>query len=414
MKKYKIRLVLIFTFLLFIIGCSPKNPEVPEEPSPNPVEEEPSREEETPEVDEIQEILNKMTLEEKVGQLLLVGFEGTEANEKSKYYIEDLAVGGLIFFTRNIQSKEQVNSMVKDFNELSKIPLLLGIDEEGGLVSRLPGEYTKLPAAVKLGNKNDTNLGFEYGKLLGNRVKSLGLNLNFAPIMDIHSNPSNPVIGNRAFGTDPDLVSKIGLSVAEGIRSRNVIPSIKHFPGHGDTSTDSHIELPLIDKSLEELLDFELIPFKKSIDEEIEMIMSAHILIPSIDSQYPATLSKRILGDLLRDELGYQGVIISDDMTMGAIINNYSLEEASIDFLKAGGDILLVCHGAENPDLVFNQILESVEDGVLSVEEIESKVYRILELKSRYLNMEDNKIDIEDLSVEDLNLEAESIIKRLK
>ena len=407
MKKLNKRLISITIILLLIVGCTPQNQGPPNEPNPNPVEEPPI--DEPIEVDKIQEQLDNMILEEKVGQLLIVGFEGTELNDNTKAYIQDLEVGGLIFFGRNIQSKDQVTALVEDIKDISNIPLLLAIDEEGGIVSRLPEEYKRLPDSMDIGNTRDTDLALEYGELLGNRVGSLGLNLNFAPVMDIHSNPSNPVIGKRAFGTTAEMVSEMGISVAKGIKNTNVIPSIKHFPGHGDTSTDSHIELPIINKSLDDIRDFELIPFREAIEEDIEMIMSAHILIPSIDEEYPATLSQRILGDLLRDEMGYEGIIISDDMTMGAIVNNYSLEGASIDFLQAGGDILLVCHGADHPRLVFDKIMESIENEELTIEEIDDKVYRILKLKDRYLNEESIHINIEKL-----NATAEDIINRIK
>ena len=412
MKKSYKRLIFITIILLFILGCSSQEQEPEDKVNPAP-EDVPSTDQpvEPPilEIDEIQEQVDKMTLEEKVGQLLIVGFEGIELNDITREYIEELGVGGLIFFTRNIESKEQVTTLVQDINDISDIPLFLAIDEEGGKVSRLPREFIKLPDSIDIGNTKDYDLAFEYGKLLANRVKSLGLNLNFAPVMDIHSNPNNPVIGKRAFGTRPEIVSEMGIQLANGIRSVNIIPSIKHFPGHGDTSTDSHMELPIIDKTIDELREFELIPFNKAIKEDIEMIMSAHILIPSIDEEYPATLSKKLLADILRDEMGYRGIIISDDMTMSAIIDNYSLEEASIDFLQAGGDIILICHGVENPSLVFDKIMENIESKELTVEEIDEKVYRILELKNRYLNDE-----IIDINIEDLNTAAEDIISRLK
>ncbi|MFY9214055.1 MAG: beta-N-acetylhexosaminidase [Tissierellaceae bacterium] len=364
------------------------------------------------EEDKIQDKLDSMTLEEKAGQLLIVGFKGTFLNDRTKSYINDLKVGGLILFDRNIESKGQIIGLVEEIkgsNAEEDIPLFLCIDEEGGSISRLPKEYRRLPDPFQIGETNDVDISFQFGQLLGNRVKGLGLNLNFAPVLDIHSNPDNPVIGKRAYGTNPERVSDIGLEVAKGIRNSSIIPAVKHFPGHGDTSTDSHLELPIIDKSLEELRNFELIPFEDAIENNIEMIMMAHILLPSLDKDYPATLSKKIVHDLLRDEMGYEGVIVSDDMTMGAIVNNFTLEDACIDFLKAGGDILLVCHGEDNPRIVFDKIIEAVEIGELSMEEIDEKVYRILELKDRYL-----KVGNVDLNLEELNNMAEEIKNRVK
>lgn len=364
------------------------------------------------EEDKIQDKLDSMTLEEKAGQLLIVGFKGTFLNDRTKSYINDLKVGGLILFDRNIESKGQIIGLVEEIkgsNAEEDIPLFLCIDEEGGSISRLPKEYRRLPDPFQIGETNDVDIAFQFGQLLRNRVKGLGLNLNFAPVLDIHSNPDNPVIGKRAYGTNPERVSDIGLEVAKGIRNSSIIPAVKHFPGHGDTSTDSHLELPIIDKSLEELRNFELIPFEDAIENNIEMIMMAHILLPSLDKDYPATLSKKIVHDLLRDEMGYEGVIVSDDMTMGAIVNNFTLEDACIDFLKAGGDILLVCHGEDNPRIVFDKIIDAVEIGELSMEEIDEKVYRILELKDRYL-----KVGNVDLNLEELNNMAEEIKNRVK
>lgn len=364
------------------------------------------------EEDKIQDKLDSMTLEEKAGQLLIVGFKGTFLNDRTKSYINDLKVGGLILFDRNIESKGQIIGLVEEIkgsNAEEDIPLFLCIDEEGGSISRLPKEYRRLSDPFQIGETNDVDIAFQFGQLLGNRVKGLGLNLNFAPVLDIHSNPDNPVIGKRAYGTNPERVSDIGLEVAKGIRNSSIIPAVKHFPGHGDTSTDSHLELPIIDKSLEELRNFELIPFEDAIENNIEMIMMAHILLPSLDKDYPATLSKKIVHDLLRDEMGYEGVIVSDDMTMGAIVNNFTLEDACIDFLKAGGDILLVCHGEDNPRIVFDKIIDAVEIGELSMEEIDEKVYRILELKDRYL-----KVGNVDLNLEELNNMAEEIKNRVK
>lgn len=402
MNKLNKLLILIMIILLLTIGCTPQNQAPTDETNPDPVEEP------IDEIDEIQERLDNMTLEEKVGQLLIVGFEGTELNDNTKALIEDIGVGGLIFFGRNIESKYQVKALVEDIKEISNIPLFLAIDEEGGKVSRLPQEYKRLPDSFDIGSTNDTDLAFTYGELLGNRVKSLGLNLNFAPVMDIHSNPNNPVIGKRAFGNTVEVVKEMGMQVANGIRSTSVIPSIKHFPGHGDTSTDSHKELPIINKTLDELMDFELNPFKAAINEDIETIMIAHILIPSIDEEFPATLSQKIISGLLRDKMKYDGVIISDDMTMGAIVNNYSLEEAVIDYLKAGGDLVLICHGIDNPRIVFDKIIECVELGELTIEDIDEKVYRIIELKGRYLK----EVNV-DINIEDLNSKAEEIINNL-
>lgn len=328
-----------------------------------------------------------MTLKEKIGQLLVVGFEGTSINSDIEKYIENYKVGGFILFSRNIRNADESFKLINDIKEKNtqnSIPLFISIDEEGGGVSRLPKEFLKLPSAKMIGNANREEISFEYGKVIGARVKSLGFNLDFAPVLDINSNPKNPVIGDRSFGDTEKIVSKNGISVVKGLKEEGLISAVKHFPGHGDTSVDSHKNLPVVYKTKDELKDLELIPFKKAIKEDIDAIMVAHILYKDIDKDYPATMSKSIIEKLLREDLSFKGVVMSDDMTMGAIIKTYSLEEASVKFLKSGGDILLICHGRDNPRLVFEAIEKAVEEKILSEEEIDKKVYRIISLKKKY------------------------------
>ena len=229
--------------------------------------------------------------------------------------------------------------------------------------------------------------------------------------MDINSNPKNPVIGNRAFGNNPEVVTSYGIPVMKGIQSMGIISGIKHFPGHGDTDVDSHINLPVINKSLEEIRDFELIPFKKSIEEDGDMIMIAHILFPNIDKEYPSTMSKDIITYLLRKEMGFEGVIISDDLTMGAIIENYTLEGATLKFLQSGGDIALICHGTDDFKSIFEYIKIKVKNEEIPIEDIDNKVYRILKLKKKY-NLQDTKID--ELNIEEINNKTEEILKKIK
>lgn len=399
--KRIIILSLILTIGLVVVGCHRKN----EEPQ-DLVEDE--NEEETEEIDNIEGKLASMSIEEKIGQLLIVGIEGKNISERELFQLNTNKVGGFIFFSRNIVDENQFLSLLNQIKEenLGDIPLFLGIDEEGGIVSRLSTIYGNLPDARLLGGLDDDKISHEYGSILGKRLKALGLNLNFAPIMDINSNPSNPVIGNRAFGTTAEIVEKTGIKVMEGLKSENIVPTVKHFPGHGDTSVDSHLNLPIVNKTKEELLDLELSPFIKAIDEGVDMIMIAHILYPELDSETPSTMSGIIMQDLLRDELGYENIIISDDMTMGAITENYSIEEASIEFLKNGGDILLICHGEDNPSNVIAAIKESIENNEITIDEIDEKVYRVLSLKEEY-KLED--IEITDIDIDMIRKETNDL-----
>ncbi len=364
--------------------------------------------------DEVKEFIKNMTIDEKIGQLMIVGLDGTEIDENIKYMIEKKHIGGFILFKNNIVNAEQTAELLntlKETNNSNPLPLFLSVDEEGGNVYRLPQEFLKMPAARKIGDINDEKISLEYGKILGMRIKSLGFNMDFAPVLDVNSNPNNPVIGNRAFGFTVDIVADNGLQAMKGINSENIVSIVKHFPGHGDTATDSHIKLPVVDKELKELESLELIPFAKAIAENVDGIMVAHILFPKIDGDNPSTISKAIIDDMLREKLAYDGVVISDDMTMGAIMENYGIEDASVRFLKAGGDIVLVCHGYDNQIKVIDKIREEVENGGITEGEIDEKVERIIKLKRKY-NIEDNLIDKVD--IEPVNAMTRGLLDEIK
>lgn len=365
----------------------------------NNTEENVEKEEEP--MDHIRLKIEGMSLEEKIGQLVLVGMEGYEVNSNIRELIHNYYVGGIIVYKKNIQNSNQLVSLInslKTSNSQNKIPLFISVDEEGGAVSRLPDEIKKLPTARSIGRTGNSDLALEVGKTLGETVKALGYNMNFAPVLDIDSNPLNPVIGNRSFGETVGLVSDMGIGVLKGIKEEGVIPVVKHFPGHGDTSVDSHIGLPVIDHDIERIRSFEMVPFKNAIDQGADVVMVAHILMAEIDSKYPSSMSHIMISDLLRKELGFSGVVITDDMTMGAIEKNYNLEDATIQAIKAGADIVLVGHGFEKAVAVINAIKESVENQNISMERIDESVYRILKLKQEY--------ELEDLPVEVLDIEG--------
>lgn len=411
MKKIFYIIIIIIISLAFTACIKQENPPILANPIEPPIIDEPIYPPVEPVTDPVEVQINEMTLEEKIGQLMIVGLEGKEIDENEIRNIHQYKVSGFIFFSRNIDNAEQTLSLLnslKEENKTNSVPLFLSIDEEGGLVSRLSKIYRNLPTAAKLGNSNDNELSFEYGKNLGIKASSLGFNINFAPVLDINSNPNNPVIGNRSYGNEPELVSDVGIEVMNGIKSQNIIAIPKHFPGHGNTSVDSHLELPVIHKSLDELYNLEIIPFKRAIDYGVDAIMVSHILFPQIDDKYPATMSEEIIDRILREELGFNGVVISDDMTMGAIVDNYTIEEASVQFLKSGGDIVLVCHKNENVESVYNKIIDSVNDGELTEYDINEKVYRILTLKREY-EIEDKSM--EAVNIKKINSNTEKLIK---
>ena len=345
--------------------------------------------------DPIRERIDSMTLQEKVGQLVIVGFDGYTADDSIKTMIQSYKVGGVILFGRNVENAEQLitlNNTLKNINSGNKIPLFISIDEEGGKVSRMPKEIRKLPTNKTIGEANDENLSYEIGSILADEVKMFGFNMNFAPVLDINSNPQNPVIGDRSFGNSKEIVSRLGVQTMKGIQSGGVIPVVKHFPGHGDTSEDSHIGLPAVSHDMNRLIDFELIPFKDAIHNQADAVMIAHILLNKIDSENPSSLSKTVITELLRNQLKFNGVIITDDMTMRAIVENYNIGEAAIKSVKAGSDIILVCHGYDNEIAVIDALKNAVENRTISQETINESVYRILKLKDKY-KLSDDKID---------------------
>ncbi|GFZ31686.1 glycoside hydrolase family 3 [Clostridium zeae] len=362
------------------------------------------------EKDPIKEKIKSLTLDEKIGQLTIVGIEGTEINDNTKELIQNYHVGGVIFFKENISSRNQALTLVKSLKNINGtgIPLFLGVDEEGGRVSRMPTEYRKLPSSGTIGKKDNEGLSKKVGEILGEEVSSVGFNLDFAPVLDINSNPKNPIIGDRSFGNNAELVSKLGVATMKGIQSKNIISAVKHFPGHGDTSVDSHKGLPTVNNDINRLRSFELIPFKKAIDNGADMVMVAHILLPNIDKTYPASLSKVVISDLLRKELGFNGVIITDDMTMGAITLNYDINKAAVTSLKAGSDIVLVCHDYNKEKTVIESIKTAVNNKEITEQEIDDKVYRILKLKDKYKLGEEKQ---EQYNIQDINNKITSVLK---
>lgn len=413
----QIRCILIFTIIAFVLVSCKKQEKVIIEDIRNLEDQDVKGNEPVEDLEVVDEIaikVDSMNIDEKIGQLIIAGFEGQEISDEVKSLISKYKIGGFILFARNIKDSQQTRHLLNDLkyeNSNNDYPLFLSIDEEGGRVSRLPSDYKKLPTALEVGNKDSEKISRELGELLGHRVKSLGFNLDFAPVLDIYSNPKNTVIGNRAFGKTVKQASDNAINVMQGIRDSGVIPTVKHFPGHGDTIMDSHLNLPKVKKTLEELKSFEIKPFESAISNDVPIIMIAHILYPDIDEEYPSSMSFQIIENILRRDLSYNGVVISDDMTMGAISNNYTIEEATIKFLKAGGDIALICHGESNTINVINRVKEEVESGEISIEELDCKVYRVLKLKSKY-GLEDSIID--NIDFETLNKETSKFLSEFK
>ena len=333
--------------------------------------------------------INSMTLDEKIGQMIITGFNGSEYNDDMDRLINEYKVGGVILFARNIEDSNQMIDLTRALQENNNnLPLFISIDEEGGRVSRLPDDVEKFPSAFTIGLINNQQTAYENGKEIGYTLKRLGINLDYAPVLDIYSNENNTVIGDRAFSTEESIVSTMGIATMEGIEDSDIIPVVKHFPGHGDTEVDSHYGLPIVYKTLEELRNFEFIPFVKAIESGCDVIMVSHIILNEVDSSNPASLSKIVISDLLRKDLEFDKVVITDDMSMGAITSIMSIEEACIKSIKAGCDILLLGNAYEEIEQVIDSIKLKLYNGEISEEQINKSVKRILELKKKYNMME--------------------------
>jgi len=362
-------------------AAEPSPSQAPPTSSSSPSEANPSGEE------DINVIISQMTLEQKVGQMLLAGIEGKKIDSSMKKMIAEQHVGGIILYKNNFSD---VAGSVRLVNELKKAnngnpaPLFISVDQEGGKVSRLPKEFETMPSADKVGRTGDPELAKEMGVLLSEELNLMGFNLNFAPVLDINSNPKNPVIGSRSFGKDAELVTKMGIAVMKGLQEGGTIPVVKHFPGHGDTSVDSHLDLPIVNKSTKQLETLEWVPFRAAIENGTDAVMVAHILFPLIDPDAPASFSKIIINEQLRGTLGFEGVVITDDMTMGAIADHYGIEEAAVKSVQAGSDILLIAHGYNTERKVYDKLLQSVKSGQISESRIDDSVRRILSLKRKY------------------------------
>ncbi|WP_216086229.1 beta-N-acetylhexosaminidase [Mahella australiensis] len=350
------------------------------------------------EEDEIQALISTMSLDEKIGQMLIIGFDGYKVNTQVVTMIKDRNIGGVILFNRNVQGDKQLvqlNNELKSLNKNNRLPLFISADHEGGRISRLPRRATDFPPNLAIGKKDSTELSQKIGSVLGSEMKAYGFNLDFAPVLDIFSNPKNTVIGDRSFGKDPYTVGRLGIATMKGIKSAGVIPVAKHFPGHGDTTVDSHMELPISYKSLQQLKSFELLPFGEAIEQGADIVMVAHIKLPEIDkSGLPASLSSVIITNLLRDDMGFDGVVITDDMEMGAIVKHYNIGDAAVKAIEAGADIILVCHTYKNQIEAIEAISEAVNDGRISQQRIDQSVRRIVMLKQKYeLSDEPGNID---------------------
>ncbi|MBI3607675.1 MAG: beta-N-acetylhexosaminidase [Nitrospirae bacterium] len=327
-----------------------------------------------------------MSLQDKLGQLVMVGFDGTTPSREVKRLIATTRVGGVILFRRNIDDPPQVWALTRALQRLApKAPLFIAVDQEGGRVSRLPPPFTQFPPAAVLGKRNSFDLTYGVGEAMGREMAAVGINMDMAPVLDVNTNAANPVIGDRAFGDSPIVVEEHGLAMIVGLQDRRVIACAKHFPGHGATSADSHLELPEVAVSLRQLERIHLRPFEHAIANRLAAVMTAHVRYPALDPAAPATLSKKTLTGLLRRAMGFEGIVITDDLEMKAISSRYDPPAAALKAFLAGADILLFCRDTEAARQAIEALTEAVRRGRLSEARIDLSLERILRTKERFL-----------------------------
>jgi beta-N-acetylhexosaminidase len=316
----------------------------------------------------------------------MIGFEETEVTPDLRAWLLKYRPGGVILFSRNLVNPEQIAKLTNDLQTLTgDIPLLIAIDQEGGRVSRLPADFTIFPPAATVAQSGSTELAYQAAAVTAKELRGVGINMNMAPVLDIHTNPANPIIGNRAFGTEPEQVCRMGAATIAGLHDHRVLACGKHFPGHGDTSTDSHLELPTVHASRKRLEEIELQPFRYAIKHGLQAMMTAHVHYPALDPTYPATLSSTILSKLLRQDLGFSGVILSDDLEMRAILDHATIDDAAIRSVQAGADMLLICKSRALSTEAFQALRRAVTSQELHPTQVEASLARIQAVKQHFV-----------------------------
>jgi beta-N-acetylhexosaminidase len=329
-----------------------------------------------------------------IGQLLIGSFPGHSIPPEWKGLAREFDIGGAILFSRNVEAPEQVTELAADAEALGRVmPAWVSIDQEGGRVARLKEPFTRWPPMSVLGRSGSEALAERFGRALARELLAVGITLDYAPVLDIHTNPKNPVIGDRALAERADEVARLGRAIIRALQSEGVAACGKHFPGHGDTSTDSHHDLPLVEHPPDRLRAVEFEPFRAAIREGVAFIMTAHVLVPSLDEERPATLSPRVVRAILREELGYDGVILSDDLEMKAISARMTVPAAAVEAIKAGCDGLLICSGdVETQAITLEALIKAVESGEIPAARLDDAFQRLRRAKERFLARERPKM----------------------
>jgi len=330
--------------------------------------------------------MSPAALRRQIGQLLIAGFNGTALPIELRSIAREFSLGGIILFARNITEPEQVAEMTYEAARLvPDLPSWVSVDQEGGRVARLKAPFTEWPPMATLGRSGDVALAERFARALASELKAVGISLDYAPVLDVHTNPKNPVIGDRALAEEAEQVARLGGVIIRALQAEGIAACGKHFPGHGDTSVDSHLELPLVEHPPDRLRRVEFVPFRAAIAADVATMMTAHVLVPSLDDKSPATLSTTIVG-LLRDELGYGGVILSDDLEMKAIADRYAVPEAAVQAVAAGCDGVLICSGDHDAQAAaLEALVHAVEAERIPLARIDDALRRQQRAKERFL-----------------------------
>lgn len=331
---------------------------------------------------------------DKIGQLFIIGIRDKVLTQDEAEFIITNNIGGVILFARNVESPEQVHALCTQIQNLrhktrDKLPLFIGVDQEGGRVARLKSPFTVWPPVANIGKLDSTSVAFKFSHTMGTELRAVGINLDFAPSVDVLTNPKNTVIGDRAVGADPEQVAKIASALVRGFIKSGIIPCAKHFPGHGNTLVDSHVDLPVEDADLERLRSVELVPFKKVFRARLDMVMTSHIKFPKIDPDFPVTLSEKFLKGILRDELRFRNIVVSDDLDMMGVARDYKVDEIPVRAFQAGCDMLLYCNKFENPPIAIEAMLKAAKDHKIAAKQIDESYARVVALKKDVLKNPD-------------------------
>ncbi|HAR42346.1 MAG TPA: beta-N-acetylhexosaminidase [Bdellovibrionales bacterium] len=334
-----------------------------------------------------------------LGELFLIGFNGFELSDETAAFLSQARIGGTILFAQNYDIPSQLAELTNQIQECrtSEFPLWIGVDHEGGRVQRFKKGFSRIPDAASIGATNSPKLAFEIAEVMAKELRAAGVNLNFVPVCDIASNPKNPVIGNRSFGSNEEIVSKMASGFLRGHLVNGVQACVKHFPGHGDTVTDSHLALPRMETPLEILKNRELKPFAKAFKSHCSMVMTAHILNPNLDPEFPATLSSKTLRELLRKEMRYSRVVVSDDMEMKAITDNFGAEDAPRLAIQAGCD-LLIYRSEASARHAYESLIHALEGGKLTAETVLEAQARVRDLKKEFFTQSYHPVQITEVA----------------